>query len=320
MQEILRNIEEDFSLEEIIRLQSLLNNIKLTKEEELKESETVFKFSIDYLKMIEYTFSEKYYSSIQTTFNHLIKFFGEDCLVVSIRPKDAESFKQHIMKSAPKGYLVYLRNLKAAFNRALTWELISINPFAKIDIKKNQKRKPDFINCSELHQILGNVKNHKLKKLYVFAFYTGSRLGECVSLKWKNIDSKESLIVIGDDDFVTKSKKVRTIPIANEIQDFLMAGYSITKNKNSYIFSKSNGFPFRKEYISKIFKKAVIDSGINKKIHFHSLRHSFATNLVLAGAPITVVSELMGHSSILVTQIYAHTDLSAMRTAVAKFN
>lgn len=56
MQEILRNIEEDFSLEEIIRLQSLLNNIKLTKEEELKESETVFKFSIDYLKMIEYTF------------------------------------------------------------------------------------------------------------------------------------------------------------------------------------------------------------------------------------------------------------------------
>ncbi|MCZ6704075.1 MAG: phage integrase SAM-like domain-containing protein, partial [Ignavibacteria bacterium] len=144
MQELLKNINEDFNLEEIIRLQSLLNNIKLTKEEELKESETVFKFSIEYLRMVEHTFSEKYYTSIQTTFNHLLHFFGEGRLIVSIRSKDAESFKQYIMKFAPKGYPVYLRNLKAAFNRALNWNLISINPFTKIDIKKNQIRKPDF--------------------------------------------------------------------------------------------------------------------------------------------------------------------------------
>ena len=164
-------LEQLPSLEEIIRLQALLNNIKLTKEEELKESETAFKFSIEYLKMVEHTFSEKYYTSIQTTFKHLLHFFGEDCLLVSIKPKDAESFKHHIMNLAPKGYPVYIRNLKAAFNKALNWEMISVNPFAKIDIKKNQIRKPDFINRSELYQILENVKNHKLKKLYISVIY-----------------------------------------------------------------------------------------------------------------------------------------------------
>jgi integrase/recombinase XerD len=320
LQEIIKNIKEDFSLDEIVTLQSLLGQIKQSKEDELRGSETLFKFSEDYLKMVKHTFSEKYGASVKTTFNHLINFFSDECLLIDIKPIDAELFKQRLMESAPNGYPVYLRNLKAAFNKALLWEMISINPFTKIDIRKNQIQKPDFINRSELYQILEHVKNHKLTKLYIFAFFTGARLGECVSLRWRNIDTKESLIVIGDDEFETKNKKVRMIPIADEIKDFLINGHLLNNDKNSLIFSKSNGFPFRREYVSKIFKKAVIESGINKKIHFHSLRHSFASNLVLAGAPITVVSELMGHSSILVTQIYSHSDLSAMRSAVARFN
>ena len=320
MQEILKNIEEDCSLDEIVKLQSLLGKIKQSKEDGLRESETLFKFSEDYLAMIKHTFSEKYLSSVQTTFNHLINFFGDECLLIDIKPKDAEVFKQRLMESAPNGYPVYLRNLKAAFNKALLWEMSSINPFERIEIKKKQVGKPEFINKNELMTILEQVDNPTLKKLYLFAFYTGARLSECVLLKWRNIDVKESLIIIGDDEFVTKSKKVREIPIGKAIKDFLVHGNKKSKDKNSYVFPKSNGFPFRKEYVSKIFKKAVISSAINKNIHFHSLRHSFASNLVLEGAPITVVSELMGHSSILVTQIYSHNDLSALRSAIARFN
>jgi integrase/recombinase XerD len=320
LQEILRNIEEDFSLDEIVTLQSLLGKIKQSKEDELRGAETLFKFSEDYLKMVKHTFSEKYVASVKTTFNHMINFFGDECLLIEIKPKDAEVFKQRLMESAPNGYPVYIRNLKAAFNKALLWEMISINPFERIEIRKNQVRKPEFINKNELMTILEQVDNPTLNKLYLFAFYTGARLSECVLLKWRNIDVKESLIIIGDDEFVTKSKKVREIPIGEAIKDFLVHGNKKSKDKNSYVFPKSNGFPFRKEYVSKIFKKAVISSAINKNIHFHSLRHSFASNLVLEGAPITVVSELMGHSSILVTQIYSHNDLSALRSAIGRFN
>lgn len=320
MQEIIKNIREDFSLDEIVKLQSLLGKIKQSKEVELRGSETLFKFSEDYLRMVKHTFSEKYVTSVKTTFNHLINFFGDECLLAAIKPKDAELFKQHLMKSAPRGYPVYIRNLKAAFNKALLWEMISINPFERIEIKKKQVAKPEFINKSELSTILEQVNNQTLNKLFLFAFYTGARLSECVLLKWKNIDIKELLIIIGDDEFVTKSKKVRVIPIVEEIKGFLVQGFIKSKDKSSYVFPKSNGFPFRKEYVSKIFKKAVISSAINKNIHFHSLRHSFASNLVLAGAPITVVSELMGHSSILVTQIYSHNDLSAIRSAMSRLN
>ena len=320
MQEIIKNIEEDFSLDEIVRLQSLLGKIKQSKEDELRGSETLFKLSEDYLKMVRYTFSEKYLTSVKTTFNHLMKFFGEDCLLVTIKSKDAESFKQYIMKLAPNGYQVYLRNLKAAFNKALRWEMIPFNPFATVVMKKRQLIKPEYINKEELTTILEHVCNETLKKIYSFAFFTGARLGECVQIKWKNIDLKESLITIGDKDLITKSRRVRVIPLVKEIQDYLYRDAKNAIEKDSFIFSKSNGFPYRKEYVSKMFKKAVINSGIKKSIHFHSLRHSFASNLVSAGAPITAVSELMGHSSIMVTQIYSHTDLSAMRSAIAKFN
>jgi site-specific recombinase XerD len=320
LDEIIKNIEEELSIDEIAKLQSILIKIKQSKEQELSKSETLYKFSIDYLKMVENTFSEKYYTSIQTSFNHLISFFGNECLIIDIKPRVAETFKHFLMKTAPNGYLVYIRNLKAAFNRALTWELISINPFAKMEMRKRQAKKPEFINKQELDQILRYVKNEKIKQLYLFAFFTGARLSESVNLRWKNINMDNLLITIGDDEFVTKNKKIRVIPIAKPLEGFLRKGYQRQKDKNNYVFCKSNGFPFRKEYISKIFKKAVIDSGIEKDIHFHSLRHSFASNLVLAGSPITVVSELLGHSSILVTQIYSHTNLDSLRAAVGKFN
>ena len=270
--------------------------------------------------MIENTFSEKYYASVKTSFNHLIGYFGQDCLITDIKPRVAETFKQYLMESAPNGYLVYIRSLKAAFNRALTWELISVNPFARMEMKKRQVKKPEFIVREELDQILNNVASRKLRELYLFAFYSGARLSECINLKWKNIDVQKLLITIGDDEFVTKNKKTRVIPIAKPLEEFLVSGCQRRKNKNAYVFCKSSGYHFRKEYVSKIFKKAVISSGIDKDIHFHSLRHSFASNLVLAGTPITVVSELLGHSSILVTQIYSHTNVDSLRAAVSKFN
>jgi len=90
LREILRNIEEDFSLDEINKLQSLLGKIKQSKEHELRDSETLFKFSEDYLKMVKHTFSEKYLSSVKTTFTHLMKFFGEDCLLVTIKTKELD--------------------------------------------------------------------------------------------------------------------------------------------------------------------------------------------------------------------------------------
>jgi site-specific recombinase XerD len=89
---------------------------------------------------------------------------------------------------------------------------------------------------------------------------------------------------------------------------------------DSFVFSKSNGFPFRKEYVSKKFKNIIRKAGLAESIHFHTLRHSFVTNLIDRGAPINTVRDLAGHSSLAVTEIYCHSNLESLRNAVTRFN
>ena len=87
--------------------------------------------------------------------------------------------------------------------------------------------------------------------------------------------------------------------------------------KGDYVFSKS-GILFRQEFISKKFKKAVRASGLSDKIHFHTLRHSFASNLVQNGVSLYVVKELLGHESISTTQIYSHLNQDNLVNAISK--
>ena len=92
------------------------------------------------------------------------------------------------------------------------------------------------------------------------------------------------------------------------------------KKKDEYVFSKGNGFPFNRDYISRYFKKSVRKAGLTEELHFHSLRHSFASNLAIRGVPIITIKELLGHSSIVTTQIYSHSDIESLQKAVGKFN
>ena len=101
----------------------------------------------------------------------------------------------------------------------------------------------------------------------------------------------------------------------------LLNTMEIAANKNfDFIFCKDNGFPFDKDYISKLFKDAVRAVGVSEDIHFHTLRHSFGSNLGSKGVPINDIKELMGHSSISTTQIYVHTNLENLRKGVAKLD
>ena len=83
-----------------------------------------------------------------------------------------------------------------------------------------------------------------------------------------------------------------------------------------YVFCKGKGVKFTGDYFSKRFKSACIKAGIDKSIHFHSLRHSFASNLAQKGVSIYKIKELLGHSSISTTEIYSHLNLDSLREAI----
>ncbi|MHA1988885.1 MAG: tyrosine-type recombinase/integrase [Promethearchaeota archaeon] len=102
---------------------------------------------------------------------------------------------------------------------------------------------------------------------------------------------------------MTKSRKVRFIPIANPVKEILLKNPpSILSISKYFVFNNGNGIPFRADTISKKFKKAVRKAELPEEIHFHSLRSSFGSLLLQRGISISVISKLLGHSSISVTE------------------
>ena len=230
-----------------------------------------------------------------------------------------EKFFTETFNRTKEGARTYLIALKSAFNKAIKWGYLSDNVFNQIKIPSIPRNNPLFINEVELNQILKNVNNPNLVDLYTFAFHTGMRLGEIINLTWNQVTLSEKLIrVANTKEFMIKGKKERVIPINEKL--FKLLSNKLTKyytlQEPEYVFNK-NGFRFNADYISKCFKKTVRTiKGINQGLHFHSLRHSFASNLAKNGVSLFIIKELLGHRDISTTQIYSHLTVDALRNAV----
>lgn len=217
MKERIENIAEHYTIDELEKLKVLLAKIEKSKKKVLESSINVYKFSQEYKKYIKITFSSTYIKSVVLSLKHLSEFFGEDKLIVDLSVKDIEELKYYLMNRAPKGFTVYMRTLKAAFNIANKWGYITSNPFQKVKFKKGQKKKPIFITRNDLQLVLEKTKSEQMKCIFLFAFNTGCRLNEIINLRWKNIDLNNLIITIGDKLFTTKNEKQRIIPISNEL-------------------------------------------------------------------------------------------------------
>lgn len=312
-------ILESYSVDDLNNLKSIITEFENKKRERYSNSTTVVAFKYEYENYIKNNFSMSYLKSIKLSFDHLMNFFSENKSLAELSIKNAEDFKNHLMKKAPLGYKIYLRNLKAAFNRAVDWHMIPSNPFIKIKISKHQQISPKFLKLHELNAVLKKTKSSVISDLFLFAFYTGCRPGEIIKLRWGNIDLNKRLITIGDKNLTTKNRRSRVVPICNELFQGLNHRCN-GKTNDDFVFSKSNGFPFNRDYISRYFKKALRAAGLDEDLHLYNLRHSFASTLAGKGVPIIAVKDLLGHSSIVTTQIYSHSDLESLQKAIGKFD
>lgn len=312
----LLNILKSLGSEDLSLIQNIIEKLKDEKKQKLNGVLSIFKFSTEYVSFMKHEFSKYYLRSIKLALNALSKYFGEDRILAEITLRELEQFKLFISKAAPKGYVVYFRNLKAAFNRAVLWGYIDSNPFVKIKVAKVQLNKPIYLTKEDLNKVLDCTENSNLRDLFLFAFNTGCRVNEIVNLKWPSIDFEKEIITIGSSDFTTKSRRQRIIPMNKVIK--LILNKVRKERKGDFVFHKSMGYHYHTDYISKKFKDSVRKAKLSEQIHFHTLRHSFASNLANKGVPLIVIQELMGHSSIVTTQIYSHTNLNNLREGINK--
>ena len=279
---------------------------------------TLSKFQDEYLEYLRITKSKHYIRSVKTSLKILIEFCG-DVYLNCLDARTIDKFTTATFQRTQRGASLYYRTLKAAFSKAVLWNYLSENPFKKIKSPKVSKAFPVFISETELKAILEKTDEEFLKDIFTTAFYTGMRLGELLNMKWSWVDLVQSQITVQcSEHFTTKSKKERIIPFNNNIKIILMRRYPkvINIKNDDYVFSKYQGVKFNENFISKSFKASLRAAKLDEKIHFHTLRHSFASLLVQRGVSLYVVKELLGHESLTTTQIYSHLQQQNLRDAV----
>lgn len=297
-----------------------MGSFQATPHEQKQQFKNILlsKFHEEYSSYVSNSKSKSYLRSISLSFSQL-KLFCGDININRIDTRTLDKFITTIYARAPKAASLYYRTLKAAFSKAVVWNYLSENQFKKIKAPKPIKAFPVFISVTELQIILNNTKYEFLKKLFITAFYTGMRLGELLNMKWSWIDFEQNVINVQcSESFTTKSKKERIIPICQTLRNVLINQFPkvLVVDKNNFVFTRILGIKLNEDFISKQFKKSIRAAGLDDKIHFHTLRHSFASMLVQRGVSLYVVKELLGHEDLSTTQIYSHLQKQNLMDAV----
>lgn len=310
----------------------LLKNILETNQEILKALKgqvqqspikkiTLTDFYKKYVSTHKGQLSDSTLTILQYGIKHLNEFLDREINLDEITKEIILEFRNYLSERAKSG--VYWRGLKSFFNTGIELGYLSINPFNTVKPKKIQHVKKDVINYEQLGIILQNIINPSIKSLVEFTYLTGLRLGEVINIRLSDIDFKEKLLTVGSDTFITKSRKQRIIPLTEKAHKIALNSFpqNINIDKSNYLFCKNDGSPYSKDYISKTFKKSMLKSRLQIDVSFHSLRHSFSTNLAQSGTPINTVKELLGHANVRTTEIYFnHENIKSLRDGINKTN
>lgn len=217
-----------------------------------------------------------------------------------------------------------LSSLNDYYNYLTKCKVTKYNYFEDINRPRKEKRLPNFINYSEYMSLLATVEkeeNEFLKArnllLLEILFDTGLRVSEAVNIEINNINKKEqSIKVLG------KGNKERIVYYGDYAKNYLEDYLNLRRNINivdkEYLFLNKNYTRLTRrgvEYlISDISKKAML----RQKISPHTLRHSFATEMLNNGCDIRSVQELLGHKSLSTTGIYTHVTNEVVRQEYLK--
>ena len=212
--------------------------------------------------------------------------------------------------------------------------LLKVNPLPKrkpVGKAARTKSLPRFLSEGEEARLVRTVEaeallqpgigggNRWLLDLVRFALGTGLRRGELLNLRWGDLDLLAgSVHVRNRDGFTTKSGQERVVPLAGAALAVVreLAGARVGEDPSAHVFTGVGGGPVNPDYLSKRFSHYRRLAGLPGQLHFHSLRHTYASRLVQSGASVYKVQALLGHSNVKTTQQYAHLTGQSLRSDV----
>lgn len=212
-----------------------------------------------------------------------------------------------------------LSTLRHYYNYLITQKIVFKNPFKVIRNPKKDKRMPNFLQYDELEKIINSIEltdefNIRNRLIIELLYATGLRVSELSNLKIADFNFKTKEIrVIG------KGSKERIVffgEYANEVLLLYLkeARPKLSKQSNEYLLLNKNGTKLSTRGIELVIEKVIKELSIKHHISPHTLRHTFATDLLNNGADLKSVQELLGHSSLSTTQIYTHLTNERLRS------
>lgn len=178
---------------------------------------------------------------------------------------------------------------------------------------------PTFLTETEVEVLLDICQNTLEKTILMTLYATGMRVSELVNLKLNSIN-----LELGFLRCLGKRDKERVIPLYDkavvQIKTYLIDRQAILNNNSPFLFINKSGKQISRQYVFALIKRLAKDSNINKSISPHSIRHTFATQLLDNGADLRSIQELLGHSDIKTTQIYTHLQTKKLTEAYQKYH
>jgi site-specific recombinase XerD len=198
----------------------------------------------------------------------------------------------------------------------VAWNALAQNPAKSVKKLKEARGKIRFLSKDEVRTLLQAAES-RVQPLIEVLLHTGLRRDEVIHLTWADVDLKNRVLSVqSKDGWHPKDYETRHIPMTVRLVQVLE---SVPRNGESYIFTNREGKPLDPGVLTHDFTKLIRKAGI-KNASLHTLRHTFASHLIMSGADLYTVQKLLGHSSIKTTEIYAHLAPDYLRSAVEKLS
>lgn len=213
------------------------------------------------------------------------------------------------------------------FKHLVVEDAMKDSPAEMLDLPIRPNHLPDVLSDEDITKIqstfdLSLPDQYRNNVIIEVLYGCGLRVSELVNLKMSNIYADEQVLQI-----IGKGNKERWVPINPHALDMLemyihnvRSHYDIKSGEEKFVFINRLGRHLSRNYVFMFLKQAVENAGLNKHVSPHSLRHSFATELVENGADLRAVQEMLGHESISTTEIYTHLTRDALRNTIAAYH
>lgn len=220
-----------------------------------------------------------------------------------------------------------ISGIKQFFSYLMLENLITHDPSILLEQPKLGRKLPEVLSIEEVDQLIGAVnlnsnEGSRNRAMLEVLYSCGLRVSELVNLKFTDLFYDEGFVrVIG------KGNKERLVPLSKSVeleistyQEKMRSKLDIKDGHENFIFLNRRGKQLTRVMVFIIIKDLATKINLSKSISPHTFRHSFATHLIEGGANLRAIQEMLGHESIITTEIYTHLDQSFLKEAILSYH